>query len=70
MTSDVDKKKLRVAIDWISKLANGTNPIDGGNAIAEIRKHRLRYPERRKILVQILLIRKIYLHLQSQGEFA
>ena len=30
----------------------------------------LRYHERRKILVQILLIRKIYLHLQSQGEFA
>ena len=29
MTSDVDQKKLRVAIDWISKLANGTNPIDG-----------------------------------------
>lgn len=34
MTSDVDKKKLRVAIDWISKLANGTNPIDGSNAVA------------------------------------
>ena len=29
MTSDVDQKKLRVAIDWISKLANGTNPIAG-----------------------------------------
>ena len=29
MTSDVDQKKLRVAIDWISKLANGTSPIDG-----------------------------------------
>ena len=29
MTSDVDQKKLRVAIDWISNLANGTNPIDG-----------------------------------------
>jgi hypothetical protein len=29
MTSNVDQKKLRVAIDWISKLANGTSPIDG-----------------------------------------
>ena len=29
MTSNIDQKKLRVAIDWISKLANGTNPIDG-----------------------------------------
>ena len=38
--------------------------------VAEIRKHCLRYPQRREILVQILLIRKIYLHLQSQGEFA
>ena len=40
------------------------------NGAAEIRKRCLRYPERRKILVQILLIRKLYLHLQSQGEFA
>ena len=29
MTSDIDQKKLRVAIDWVSKLANGMNPIDG-----------------------------------------
>lgn len=29
MTSDNNQKKLRVAKDWISKLANGVNPIDG-----------------------------------------
>lgn len=29
MSSDIDQKKLSVATDWISKLANGINPIDG-----------------------------------------
>ena len=29
MTSDIDQNKLIVAIDWINKLANGMNPIDG-----------------------------------------
>ena len=29
MASDINQNKLRVAIDWISKLANGVNPIDG-----------------------------------------
>lgn len=29
MTTDIDQKKLKVATDWISKLANGMNPIDG-----------------------------------------
>lgn len=28
MASKIDKEKLRVAIEWISKLANGVNPID------------------------------------------
>lgn len=31
MASDIDPKKLTVAIDWISKLANGMNPIDGSS---------------------------------------
>lgn len=29
MASDIDKNKLKVAIDWINKLANGMNPLDG-----------------------------------------
>lgn len=29
MASDINQNKLKVAIDWISKLANGVNPIDG-----------------------------------------
>ena len=29
MASDIDLKKLKVAIEWIGKLANGVNPIDG-----------------------------------------
>ena len=29
MVTDIDTKKLRVAIEWIGKLANGVNPIDG-----------------------------------------
>jgi len=29
MTSDYNQDKVRVAIDWINKLAQGTNPIDG-----------------------------------------
>ena len=29
MTSEIDKNKLKVAIDWINKLANGMNPING-----------------------------------------
>ena len=29
MASKIDKEKLRVAIEWIDKLANGVNPIDG-----------------------------------------
>ena len=29
MTSTVDQNKVNVAIDWIKKLANGMNPIDG-----------------------------------------
>ena len=29
MASDIDQNKLKVAIDWINKLANGMNPIDG-----------------------------------------
>ena len=29
MTSDIDQKKLASAKDWISKLADGVNPIDG-----------------------------------------
>ena len=28
MTSDIDRKKIKVATEWISKLANGVNPID------------------------------------------
>lgn len=30
MVSNIDQNKLNVAIDWINKLANGMNPIDGG----------------------------------------
>ena len=29
MASKIDQNKLQVAIDWINKLANGMNPIDG-----------------------------------------
>lgn len=29
MATDIDQRKLKVAKDWINKLANGTNPIDG-----------------------------------------
>lgn len=29
MISDIDLKKLKVAIEWIDKLANGVNPING-----------------------------------------
>ena len=29
MISSIDPNKLKVAIDWINKLANGLNPIDG-----------------------------------------
>ena len=29
MTSDINQDKVRVAIDWINKLAQGVNPIDG-----------------------------------------
>lgn len=29
MASDIDQNKLKVAIDWINKLANGMNPLDG-----------------------------------------
>jgi len=29
MASDIDRNKLKVAIDWINKLAQGMNPIDG-----------------------------------------
>ena len=29
MSSDIDQNKLKVAIDWINKLANGMNPLDG-----------------------------------------
>ena len=29
MAADIDQNKLKVAIDWISNLANGINPIDG-----------------------------------------
>ncbi len=29
MVSEIDKSKVLVAIDWIKKLANGINPIDG-----------------------------------------
>ena len=29
MASEIDQTKLQVAIDWINKLANGMNPIDG-----------------------------------------
>ena len=28
MSIDIDQNQLRVAIDWINKLANGMNPID------------------------------------------
>ena len=38
--------------------------------MSQLEQHCLWYPTERKILVQILLIRKLYLHLQSQGEFA
>lgn len=29
MASGIDQNKLKVAIDWINKLANGMNPLDG-----------------------------------------
>ncbi|MBR1927604.1 MAG: hypothetical protein IJ840_07670 [Bacteroidales bacterium] len=29
MASEIDQNKLKVAIDWINKLANGMNPLDG-----------------------------------------
>ena len=29
MNNTIDQNKVKVAIDWISKLANGVNPIDG-----------------------------------------
>lgn len=29
MNSTMDQNKVTVAIDWITKLANGINPIDG-----------------------------------------
>lgn len=29
MASEIDQNRLKVAIDWINKLANGMNPIDG-----------------------------------------
>lgn len=29
MSQEIDQKKLNVATDWISKLADGVNPIDG-----------------------------------------
>jgi hypothetical protein len=29
MASDIDQNNLKVAIDWINKLANGMNPLDG-----------------------------------------
>ena len=29
MNSAIDQNKVNVAIDWIKKLANGINPIDG-----------------------------------------
>ena len=29
MATDIDQNKLNVAIDWINKLANGMNPLDG-----------------------------------------
>jgi len=28
MASEIDQNKLKVAIDWINKLANGMNPLD------------------------------------------
>ena len=31
MASEIDQNKLKVAIDWINKLANGMNPLDGSN---------------------------------------
>ena len=29
MSAEIDQNKIRVAIDWVKKLANGVNPIDG-----------------------------------------
>ena len=29
MNSPLDQNKVTVALDWITKLANGMNPIDG-----------------------------------------
>lgn len=29
MATDIDQNKLKVAIDWVNKLAKGMNPIDG-----------------------------------------
>ena len=29
MNSAIDQKKVKVALDWVKKLANGINPIDG-----------------------------------------
>ena len=29
MISSDERNKMKVAIDWINKLANGMNPIDG-----------------------------------------
>ena len=29
MSTDIEQNKIRVAINWIKKLANGMNPIDG-----------------------------------------
>ena len=28
MASEIDQNKLKVAIDWINKLANGMNPLE------------------------------------------
>ena len=29
MTNEIDQNKVKVAVDWVKKLANGVNPIDG-----------------------------------------
>lgn len=31
MNPEIDQDKLKVALDWIKKLANGVNPINGSN---------------------------------------
>jgi hypothetical protein len=36
MSSDIDQKKLSVATDWISKLANGLNKYSQANSASAL----------------------------------